>query len=431
MSRRWSWAAAAAVTLVIVVAVVYLGVESTARKRAEQVLSEWQAPGADEKLSCLATGSQSSEIKVDALQGLMERITDLLPVSRGAWLQAMDALHDDSTEVRAKAASLFHFGALVRPPHRQVSLEIPAERLPQLLQAVRDTSPDVRGDIAYVLAQLEHPRALDGIAALAHDSDSTVRACTAEAAGLVSESLQARARELLRNMKTDEDPLVRVVAVESLHKTGENVAGDVPKVAAMLKHSDAHVRRNAAYALGEIGSAEPTGALRQTVLSDPDVHVRMAALSSLGKIGGTAAKEAIEEIVDTPGLPDAVESSAKWLLPLVRLGIIGCDAPKAATFLKHPEAKIRQYAAHVLGNIGSAEHAGALRQTVLSDPDIHVRMQAVNSLGKIGGTPAKKALEEIVDSPGLPDAVESRARWLLGAAGLPRAREVRVFAGPA
>src|SRR5262249_49183310 len=68
--------------------------------------------------------------------------------------------------------------------------------------------------------------------------------------------------------------------------------GAVDGLVALLKDSDAGVRRQAAAALGEIGNARAVTGLTEA-LKDSDADVRQHALSALGEIGDARAVSAI------------------------------------------------------------------------------------------------------------------------------------------
>ncbi len=313
--RRKVTAALLAIIIFLVVAAIHFGTQITAQRRTQRILSDWGAPGMDQELSALAIGSQSPDVQIQALHRLGDRIVYLLPVSKEAWGQVIDALRDENTEVREKAAHLLMLGAIVRPPHRQASLAIPVERLPELLEATRDTSPRVRAQIPYVLASMESQRALAGLAALADDRDESVRSAVAEGLGLVAESQHAGAIRLLRRLKSDECPLVQVVAIWAAQRIGDPVNDDdAQQLIVLLLDPHDTVRVFAAVVMGQVGSAEFAGPLRQAVLADSDAQVRFAALNSLGKIGGTTAKRTLEEILSSTEYSETFQTAAKALL---------------------------------------------------------------------------------------------------------------------
>jgi HEAT repeat protein len=88
---------------------------------------------------------------------------------------------------------------------------------------------------------------------------------------------------LVKTLKEDKDPNMRYWAAESLGKFGPEAAPAVPDLVAALKDESAMVRMGAAYALGEIGSADAVPPL-QDATKDSDKQVRDAAASALQQI---------------------------------------------------------------------------------------------------------------------------------------------------
>jgi len=73
----------------------------------------------------------------------------------------------------------------------------------------------------------------------------------------------------------------RILAMHTLSQLGQDAA--VP-VAEALKSDSAMLRRNAAYVLGNLGSAHGIAALQHTAASDPDPVVKQAAAESLTRL---------------------------------------------------------------------------------------------------------------------------------------------------
>jgi HEAT repeat protein len=85
---------------------------------------------------------------------------------------------------------------------------------------------------------------------------------------------------LVKTLKEDKDPNMRYWAAESLGKFGPEAQSAVPDLVAALKDESKIVRTGAAYALGEIGSADAVPAL-QGAGKDSEREVRVAAASAL------------------------------------------------------------------------------------------------------------------------------------------------------
>jgi HEAT repeat protein len=145
---------------------------------------------------------------------------------------------------------------------------------------------------------------------------------------------------------TDEDPLVRRVAAESLGKIGPPASAAVPALIAMLQTED---RLQAVKALIRFKTAarDAAPALIAT-LKDSSPEVRWNACEALGDMQAKAAIPALEEL------------------------------------LADPEAKVREHAAEALSEIGSdARAAVPTLRRLLADPDAGVRDEAIKALKRI------------------------------------------------
>ena len=155
-----------------------------------------------------------------------------------------------------------------------------------------------------------------------------------------------------------------------------------------LESSNATVRRNAAWAIGELTNMLPgerTGAIPQLValLSDSDAWVRMAAARTIGEVRDTRATEML---IVTLGDSDwRVRQMAAWALSEMK----DDRAVKALcnTLLIDARAEVRRGAAEALGEIRSNDALPFLKQA-LNDPEATVRAKV------------SWAIEEIEDSDG-------------------------------
>lgn len=159
-------------------------------------------------------------------------------------------------------------------------------------------------------------------------------------------------------------------------------------LANQLDNPNPTVRRNAAWAIGELTNMLPderssSGPQLISLLSDADVWVRMAAARAIGELRELRATETL-----TVTLNDAdwrVRQFTTWALSEMkdeRAVKALCDV-----LLSDPRAEVRRGAAEALGEIRSAEALPSLRQAV-HDPEVSV------------GTKASWAIAEIENSDG-------------------------------
>ncbi|MHB9074225.1 MAG: HEAT repeat domain-containing protein [Desulfobaccales bacterium] len=103
-----------------------------------------------------------------------------------------------------------------------------------------------------------------------------------------------RPRRKLQQALQDQNWLVRRNAAEALGKIGSPEA--VPILTKALQDSDEPERWQAAEALAKIGSPEAVSAAIQA-LQDPEWHVKMRAAEALGRIG---TLDILKQLIQTP-----------------------------------------------------------------------------------------------------------------------------------
>ncbi|MCI0639650.1 MAG: HEAT repeat domain-containing protein [Gemmataceae bacterium] len=170
----------------------------------------------------------------------------------------------------------------------------------------------------------------------------------------------------------------------------------------VLDQGDEAARRNAAYALGKLGShaADATGALLRRLAEDKSPKVREASAYALGEI----AKESLKVTAQPQLAPGLVKALADQD-PLVRrsaayaLGCLGAYGASAQAGLEKAlndsRAEVRQNAAWALGRIGNAGITG-LRQA-MKDADVFVKRDAATSLMQFSPDKARVALPELLN----------------------------------
>jgi HEAT repeat protein len=142
-----------------------------------------------------------------------------------------------------------------------------------------------------------------------------------------------------------------------------------------LLSEDATVRRNAAWAIGELTNMPPgerDGAVPRLIslLTDSDAWVRMAASRALGELRNHSA---------VPGLIANLADSDARVRELAVWALSELKDPRAVTalcnvLLSDLRAEVRRGAAEALGEIRSAEALPSLKQA-LNDPAVNARAQ--------------------------------------------------------
>ena len=190
--------------------------------------------------------------------------------------------------------------------------------------------------------------------------------------------------------------------------------GAVARELARLRDRRAWRRAQAAFTLGDMGSATAVPAL-VSALEDRDSAVRAAATRSLGHLQATEAIAPAIEAANDRRVPRSVVTAAALelgtpvvprLIPLLRherpevrsaaaslygLLEIGGDTEPLVEILHDPSPRVRGTAAAALARVADASAADALLEA-LADDDEAVRTAAATALGAIGGDETVDAL---------------------------------------
>ena len=228
--------------------------------------------------------------------------------------------------------------------------------------------------------------------------------------------------DLIRVLEADSNGLVRSRAAEALGHLGEKDERVVAPLAKALTDPDLQVRVASATALGSLGprAAGAVPVLAQA-LEDPDPLVRREAAAALGKMGPatSAAVPALERVLrgpnPSPSPQDPHVTSAPGDVRLRELAAHalgqaghGTNADLALIeALQDPDGNVREAAVHALGVMGPAhaDHAvPALRKVLQADPEASVRISAVFSLRSMRASGVAALAEALSDG-------EFRVRW--------------------
>jgi HEAT repeat protein len=244
-------------------------------------------------------------------------------------MRILAALESDDPRMRASAA-------------RQLGIARPLGVWKELLATLDDPDPAVSMVAADALGRINDPAAVPGLLIAVNHPTDQVRLGSARALGMMGveaaveplramllsgESLEVSiagealgqiggpaATDALLTALADTQPTARWhVAISALERMGEPA---VAPLLAMMDSQHAGARRNAAQALGWIGSSSATEALVHTLGKDSDATVRGQAAWALGEIGDPAARRALEraQLRD----PDVeVQTAAEWVLSRV------------------------------------------------------------------------------------------------------------------
>jgi HEAT repeat protein len=237
---------------------------------------------------------------------------------------------------------------------------------------------------------------------LAGDDDELPELPTSEEA---RELFRSIALETLVELRGGE----RARLIELLERTGI-----VLDTALELCSRRKRVRRVAAEALAQMGSAEAARTLRVGI-QDRDAEVRLSSAAGLAELAdaedtGEVLAVAEEFTEDRPGAAAAIVLT------------LGARAPATLAESLAPGAspELWRLCAAVVGELRLAEHAPLLRQALTSDDDELVS-RAARGLGKIGDSESVDLLLGLTDDPERAWFVKLAATSALGSIGDPRA----------
>lgn len=160
------------------------------------------------------------------------------------------------------------------------------------------------------------------------------------------------------------------------------------------------LRRNAARALGKLGSLEAVEGLIKA-LDCSDYYVREGAAQSLEMLGDERAIGALVSLLDHGLMADSCEliaeqpdGSEPYDSVLEALGTLKAidHQAKVEAFLKHPTPRIQYAAARAMYQLTGEERYGDRLILALTGPDLQLRRAALMDVGAIGYLPAAETI---------------------------------------
>lgn len=195
---------------------------------------------------------------------------------QGVWSELMAVLDDPDPAVSwAASDALGRIGDL--------------SAVPGLLIAIEHPNQQVRMRAARALGTLQTEAAVEPLRTMLLHGDGPEVGVAGEALGRIG---GPDATDALLTALADPEPTARWhVAMAALEGIGEPA---VDPLLAMLDSEDAYARRNAAQALGWVGSSAATEALVNRLEQDDDAAVRAQSAWALGELQSPAARRALE-----------------------------------------------------------------------------------------------------------------------------------------
>jgi HEAT repeat protein len=337
-----------------------------------------------------------------AVRTLIGALQDSDALIRRAAATALGEIHQEPTDVLPALVRLLQDSDQQVREHAAIAMaKIGLPAVPFLIQLLDRTSvpadpsqplaslqrEDARlADLAAVsLAQIGPPAVSSLIEAVRNQKGNA-----ASYARFIVRATGKRAYPSLLTALNDKNPDVHSFAAEMLiHIPGD--ARAIPMLNRLLRSTEEHLRRDAAYALAAIGQEGDQALV--AALQDPNPEVRFQACRSLERDDADPfVVSALAQAVKDP----SVEVRQEAVRVLHNIGPSAKSAVPALTAaLSDPEAAVREGAASALGYFGgvAAESVPALIAAI-SDPDEDVRRSAIEALASMGtrGTESIPAL---------------------------------------
>jgi HEAT repeat protein len=276
------------------------------------------------------------------------------------------------------------------------------EALPDLLAALRDESPSVRGAATKAIGEIGDPGTIPELKRLLDDETPWVRRLAVEALGEFR------------------DPALLSLFQDAYHRNDEMERGALEVAAALpnsageclllegLKHPDSNVRHTAAELLGKGATA---AALRPlcSAIKDSEIYVRAAVVDALGQFRQECTIDVLVEALDDDS-SDVRNKARKALARLADPAVVAV----VVDALHDRERLYREEPARLLGELGDPAVVPVLVE-VLGEKDAHSDLidAAATSVGQLArpGSPAVNALVGLLANS-RPQVVEMAVRAL-------------------
>ena len=274
-----------------------------------------------------------------------------------------------------------------------------------LIHSLDAANPDLKVQVAGMLARIRDPRGGVALVGLLRDDDPAVRTAGSPAleqvAGVLNEAAAAALVEQLPG------------AIDEAHRTMiTNLLGVIPTavkpLGEMLKHPNAEHRSMGAAILEHLLDPRSADALVDA-MADP--MIQDAAVRTLKKLG--AIRDRIDEAFEAlRSVEDTIEREELRMATVIALLRIGRPAVEILIeSLRDDDWVVREAAADLLGKIGDVRAVEPLMERLRLDKDTGVKEHALKSLGLIGDPrPAELYIEAIPIRPLRVFAMEALAK---------------------
>ncbi|HET9478982.1 MAG TPA: HEAT repeat domain-containing protein [Pyrinomonadaceae bacterium] len=194
----------------------------------------------------------------------------------------------------------------------------------------------------------------------------------------------------LRDLLNHDNAAIRKRAALAAGRIGNE--DSVPVLTKLLQDADGGVRSMAAFALGEVESANAADALIEIVKNTKERgELRARALEALGKIAAALPQEqqtrqrelgaVIREALEVESTQPASQLTVLLGLTAALRSRPADAGPTIAKFLSSPDARVRSDAANALARLRLKNANDQLRKLLTDDPDPNVRANAARVLG--------------------------------------------------